>query len=150
MVPAGNGLLARAPRRTDQMMVQHDDVEGPRNAVSQSFLRTRELPGPDAARLVPPGADRVESDHMERRRRIGRLRRPPLALESAERARESRRKGIRDVVIARNCQHGPAEAVEESGGIGELALAPPMAEVAARNHQFGLKPVDQDRSPPLD
>ena len=131
-------------------MVQHDDAEGARRSVAKSFLRARELRAPDAARLVPPGADRIEPDHVERRRRIGRLRRLPLSLEGLERTREARWKGIGDVVIARNREHGPPEAAEESSGIADLARAAAMAEISARDHQFGLEPVDQNRGPPFD
>ena len=132
------------------MVVQHDDAEGARRSVPKPFLRARQLRAPDSARLVPPGADRIEPDHVEGRRRIGRLRRLPLSLEGMERTREAPRKGMGDVVIAWNRQHGPAEAAEESSRIAELALAAAMAEIPARDHQFGLEPVDQDRRPPFD
>src|SRR5207249_3009525 len=127
-----------------------DDTDGAGRSVAKSFLRARELCSPDAARLVPPGADRIEPDHVEGRRRIGRLCRLPLSLEGMERMREARRKGMGDVVIARNRQDGPAEATEESSRIAELALAAAMAEIPARNHQFGLEPVEQDRRAPFD
>jgi hypothetical protein len=132
------------------MMVQHHDVEGAGRSVPQSFLCTLELAAADASRLVPPGADRIETDHVERRRGIRRLRRLPLSLEGTEGVREARRNGVRDVVIARNRQHGPAKAAQESSRLGELALAAAMAEIPARDHELGLKPLDQDRRTPLD
>src|SRR5438093_82231 len=97
------------------MVVQHDDAEGARRSVQKSFLRARELRAPDSARLVPPGPDRIEPDHVEGRRRIGRLCRLPLSLEGMERTREAPRKGMGDVVIAWNRQHGPAEEREALG-----------------------------------
>ena len=53
-------------------------------------------------------------------------------------------------MIARNRQNGPVEAAQESGRIGELALAAPMTEIPARDHELGLKPVDQQGRTPLD
>ena len=150
MVAAGDGFLPRAPGRADQMMVQHDDVEGVRGPASQSLLCALELAAADAARLMPPRADRVETDHVEPRRGICRLRRLPLSLEGTERVREARRKGVRDVVIAGNCQHRPAEALQESSGVAELAVTAPMAEIPAGDHELGLEPVDQKRCTALD
>jgi hypothetical protein len=132
------------------MVVQDDDVEGVGRSSAQPLLCPGELPVPDAARLVPPGADRIQPDHVERRRGIGRLRRLPLVLEGAERTCETCREGIRNVVIARNRQYRPAQSAKESSSIGELALAPAMAEISARDYQFGLEPVDQGRRAPAD
>jgi len=53
-------------------------------------------------------------------------------------------------VIARNRQNGPVEAAQESCRIGELAVAAPMAEIPARDHELRLKPVDQQGRTPLD
>ena len=131
-------------------MVQHDNVERVRRSVPQAFLCTVELAAANAARLVPPGADGIQSDHVEGRRRISRLRRRPFVLEGAERTCETCREGIRNVVIARDRQYRLAEAAKEASSIGELALAPAMAEIPARDHQLGLQPVDQDRRAPLD
>src|SRR4030081_3674413 len=113
-------------------MVQHGNVERVRRSVPQAFLCTVELAAADAARLVPPGADRIETDHVERRRGVRRLRRLPLCLEGAENVRERRRKRMGDVVIPRNRQYRSTEAAQESSRVGELALSSPMAEITAR------------------
>ncbi len=64
--------------------------------------------------------------------------------------REPGRNGRRNVVIARDRQNGPVEAAQESCRIGELAVAAPMAEIPARDHELGLKPGDQQGRTPLD
>ena len=53
-------------------------------------------------------------------------------------------------MIARDRQNGPVEAEQESCRIGELAVAAPVAEITARDHELGLKPVDQQGRTPLD
>src|SRR6476469_6303805 len=109
-----------------------------------------ELRRPDAARLMAPRADRVEPDHEGWRRRIGRLRRLPLAYEGAERSREPCREGVGDVVIARDRKHGRAEAAKEPGCTCKLVLLAPVAQVPACDHELRLEPVDQDTCAPLD
>jgi hypothetical protein len=63
---------------------------------------------------------------------------------------EASREGVRDVVIARNRQHGPVEAVEEPRGAGELVFASPVAQIATRDDQFRLEALNQSRRPMLD
>ncbi len=53
-------------------------------------------------------------------------------------------------MIARYRQDGPVEAAEESSWIRELIRLASMAEITARDHELGPKPVDQDRCAPLD
>jgi hypothetical protein len=132
------------------MVMQHDDAVGPGRRLAQAGFRVRELARPDSPGLVAPRTYRIEADDVERGGRIGGLGRLPLVLECAERACEASRKGIGDVVIARNRQDGAAETAEESSRIAELACAAAVAEIPARDHQFGLEPVDQDRRPPFD
>ncbi len=48
MVATGDGFLPRAPRRADQMMVQHHDLEGVGGSLPQSFRCTLELAVADA------------------------------------------------------------------------------------------------------
>ena len=55
-----------------------------------------------------------------------------------------------DVVIPRNRQYRSTEAAQESSRVGELALSSPMAEITARDHELGLKPLDQNGRTPLD
>src|ERR1700694_4491746 len=113
MVAARNRLLPRAPRRADQMMVQHGNAKGVTRALPQAFLCQHELSAANAARLVPPRANGVEPNHMERRGRVGRLRSLPLVLEGLEGARETRRKGVGNVVISRDRQDGADDVAEE-------------------------------------
>src|SRR5262249_30238132 len=94
--------------------------------------------------------DRVETDDVERRRRVGRLGRLPLALELAERAREAGREGVGDVVIAWDGQHGWAERPQEARGPCELIPVSAVAEVAAGNDELRLEPLDQYRCTALD
>ena len=63
---------------------------------------------------------------------------------------EATREGVRDVVIARNRQHRPVKAMEETRGAGELVLPSPVAQIAARDDQLRLEALDQSRCPMLD
>ena len=114
VVPAGDRLLPRAPRRADQVVVEHDDLE----CAGRRFCRRSSARASCALRM-PPGLVRRHGRTELRPttcrvgERVGRLGRLPLALELSKRAGEASREGVRDVVIARNRQHGPAERVEK-------------------------------------
>ena len=81
VVPAGDRLLPRAPGRTDQVVVEHDDLERAGRRFLQALLRPGQLRRADPARLVSPRAHRVEADDVQVGRGVGRLGRLPLALE---------------------------------------------------------------------
>ena len=130
--------------------MEHDDLERAGRRFLQSLLRVGQLRRADPARLVPPRANRVEADDVQSGRGVGRLGRLPLPLELPKRVGEPTREGVRDVVIARNRQHGPVEAVEKTRGAGELVLPSPVGQVAARDDQFRLEALDQSRCPTLD
>ena len=84
VVAARDGLLARAPRRADHLVVQRRPRGArPARACRSLLVGTLELRVADAARLVPPRPHRVDADDVRvgaGERRLGRL---PLALELA-------------------------------------------------------------------
>src|SRR2546423_15602074 len=90
------------------------------------------------AGLMAPGPHGVESDHVQRRRREGRFRRLPLALELAERACEAGGEGVRDVVISGNREHRPRQPVQEPRSARKLVRATAMAEIAAGDDELRL------------
>src|SRR2546423_15195917 len=59
--------LARAPRGSDQVMVEGDDLERALRRLGQQPGGTPELAFAQTTRLVPPGTDRVEPDDVEPR-----------------------------------------------------------------------------------
>src|SRR5207253_4136592 len=130
----GDRLLPRAPRRPDQMMVEHGDPERPVRCLEQTLMRTLELAVADPARLMAPWPDRVESDHVQVWGRERRFRRLPLALELAKGVREAGREGVRDVVVAGDRKDRPVEAVQKPRGADELILSSAVAQIAARDH----------------
>ena len=132
------------------MVVEDDDLERARRGLPKSFLGADELRPADAAGLVAPRPDGVEADDVERRRRVRRLRRLPVALELAERPHEPCREGVRDVVVARDGQHRRPEAAQETRCMRELVLAPAVAEIAACDQELRLEALDERRGPALD
>ena len=132
------------------MVVQDDDLECAGLRLAQALLRALELPGPDPAGLVTPGADGVEPDHVQAGGGVGRLGGLPLSLEFAERPCEARRESVGNVVIPWNRQNRAIEGPEELGGTGELVLPAAVAQVAAGDHELRLEALDQHRRPALD
>ena len=57
-------FLARAPRRSDQVVVKDDDPEGARGRFGQTVGGVLELVLADAAGLVTPGTNGVEADDV--------------------------------------------------------------------------------------
>src|SRR6266513_1945317 len=104
MVAPSNRLLARAPRRTDHVVVQRRDTQRVAGSVTKDVSRALQLLLLDPTRLVPPRAHRVEADRDDVLGAVHRLRRLPLTLELRERAREARRECVRDVVVARDAE----------------------------------------------
>ena len=142
-------LLARAPRRADQVVVEDDDAQRAVCSCRQELSRTLELAAPDPSRLVSPGPRRVEPDHLERIRVEERLRRLPDALELVERAAQApQRPG--HVVVAGNGEEGRPERLEKARS--RLVLVPLRAvrQVAAGDDQVGAGALHQLRQAELD
>ena len=53
-------------------------------------------------------------------------------------------------MVARDRQHGRPERTQEARRPGELTLPAAVAEVAARDDQFGAKALDQNRCAAFD
>ena len=66
MIEACDRLLARAPGRSDQMVMQHDDAVDVRRRLLEAFFRVVELARADSPGLVAPRAHRIEADDVER------------------------------------------------------------------------------------
>ena len=73
------------------------------------------------------------------------LSRLPLPLELGPRPRETRRKCVRQVVVARHGEHGRAERAEEPCRSLVLVPSAPVREIARGNDQF--RPDPQDEGP---
>jgi len=132
------------------MVVQDDDLECAGLRLAQTLLRVFQLPGPNPAGLVTPGADRVEPDHMQGGGRVGRLGGLPLPLELVERPREAGRERVRDVVIPGNRQDRALEGAEKGGRTGELIRLAAVTQIAAGDHELWLEAFDQHRCAVLD
>src|SRR5437773_1502499 len=131
-------------------MVQDDDLVGAVGRFAQPLLGARQLHRPKPARLMAPRAYRVEPDDVECRGGVRRLRRLPLPFELMERSGEARGERIRDVVITWYREHRRSELTQETRSAGKLILTSAMAQVAARDHELGLEPLDQYRCTALD
>ena len=150
VIPAGDGLLARAPGRADQVVVEDDDLERRPGRLPQALLGLRELARPQAARLVPPGSHGVEADDVQGGGRVCRLGRLPLPFELAERTREARGERVRDVVVPRDREHRRPERAKEPRGARELVCATAVAEIAACDHELRSEALDQNGCAVLD
>src|SRR5256885_999964 len=73
VVSPSDGLLARAPRRADQVVMQDRDLERRGLRRPQPLLGRCELARANPARLVAPGAHGVEADHVQRGGGVRRL-----------------------------------------------------------------------------
>ena len=122
--------LARPPRSTDQLVVEHHDPERAGVAFAKARRDATELGVADAARLVPPRSDRVDPDDVERLRGVDGFGRVPLVLEALPRSREAGREAVRDVVVARHRQHGSVQSTQKRGRPRVLVGPPAMCEIA--------------------
>src|SRR5207253_11198614 len=116
---------------------------------AQPLGNTVELRVADAAGLVAPGPHGVETDRLDVLGLVDGLGRLPVALELRERSDEAGREAVRDVVIARNGEHGDAEAAQQSGRALVLVGAAAMRQVAARDQELRPRPLHQRAQRPL-
>jgi hypothetical protein len=123
--------------------MQHDDPERARGGFGEPLGSVRELRRPDPSGLVAPGTDGVQADEVQALGAVGRLGRLPVALELIERSREARDRRVRDVVVPGDREDRPAEALEEVGGAVVFQRAAAMCQVAARDDQLRVDPLDQ-------
>jgi hypothetical protein len=127
------------------VVVEHDDPHRAGRSLREPAGGVPQLRGSDAAGLVEPGTDGVEADDVEALGAVGRLRGLPAALELLVGAGEAGDGRIGDVVVARNRQNRPIEALEEVGGAVVLLGTPPVGQVAARDDQLGIDALDEAR-----
>jgi hypothetical protein len=125
------------------VVVEHDDPHRAGRSLREPAGGVPQLRGSDAAGLVEPGPDGVEADDVETLGAVGRLRGLPATLEPLVGAGEAGDRRIGDVVVARNRQNRPIEALEEVSGAVVLLGTPPVSEVAARDDQLGIDAVDE-------
>ena len=132
------------------MVVQDDDLKRTGLGLVQPLLRSGQLCAANSARLMAPGPNRVEADHVERGGGVRRLGGLPLPLKLDEGSGEASREPVRDVVVSGNGDDRPAESSQETGRIRELFSAPAVAQISTCNHELGLETIDQDGRSALD
>src|SRR5215218_946490 len=96
----------------------------------------------DPPRLMQPRTDGVEADDVQQLRSVRRLGRLPESLELLVRARKTCDRGVGNVVVPRDGEHGPAETLEEGRGALVLVGAAPVRQVAAGDDQLGKPRLD--------
>ena len=145
VVAAGDRPFAsRPPRRADQVVVQDGHAQRSLAGRAEPFGRALELRPAERAALVAERTRRVEPDHVETRHRGRRLGRLPHPLELGPRPHEARRR-VREVVVARHCEHRRAERAQQVRRALELLSAPAMGQIAGRDHQLRLEPFHEPR-----
>ena len=142
-VPLRDGLLARAPRRPEQVVVQGDDPVGARGNLPEDLRGLPHLLVAHTPRLVPPRSNRVEPGDDERFRAVHRLGRLPLPLELRPGPGEPPRERVRDVVVAGDRQQRQLETAEEGRRPLVLAAQAPVGQIAARDHEVRARFLDQ-------
>ena len=130
--------------------MQDHDLKRTGLGLAQPLVRASKLRAANPTRLVAPGANRVEADHVERGGRVRRLGRVPLPLELHEGPGEASREAVGDVVISGNGKHWQAEAAQKAGRVRQLVLTPAVAQVSACDDELGLEKLDQHRRTALD
>jgi hypothetical protein len=146
----GERPLARSPGGIGKLVVEADDAQRARRRAGEALGCPLESTCPQAARLVSPRPDGVDPDHVQPAGRVHRLCRLPLALELLPWARKPRRRQQRDVVVARNGQHGRRQAVQQRRDTLVLITPPAVREVARGDHEIGLNAVDEGPQGALD
>ena len=137
-------LVRRPPGCADEVVMENGDAE--RVWFRGGKARDRPLE-PSAAQPTALTAERgggVQPDDVQAgqgHRRLGRL---PHALEVGPRA-EQPCGGVRHVVVSRHREHGRPEPTEESRGLLELRPSPAMREIARRDDELRLDPLDEAR-----
>ena len=48
-------------------------------------------------------------------------------------------------MVAGDREHRPPEAAQEAARVGELSFTAAVAQIPARDHELGLKPLDENR-----
>jgi hypothetical protein len=127
--------------------VEDNDLERARRRLGEELGGSLDLFRADAAGLVAPGPDGVQTDDVEVIRAVDRLAGLPAPLELVERPGEAGERGVGDVVVPRNGENGRPEALEEVGRTVVLVAPSAVREVAARDHELGIEPLDQRREP---
>ena len=143
-------LLPRAPGGPDHVVVEHGDPERAVGRLGEEARGVVELALPQAARLVPPRAHRVEADHVQPLGAVDGLGRLPVPLELGEGAREARGEGVGDVVVARDHEQRQPEATQEARCALVLFGAPTVRQVAARDDHLRARPLDERGQRALD
>ena len=142
-VPIRHRLLPRPPGRSEQMVVEGDDPVRSRRDPRERLRRLLHLGVAEPSRLVPPRPHRVEPGDDDALRAVDGLRRLPESLELVPGLGEAFREGVRDVVIPRDRHQRQPESPEEVGCALVLAAQPTVGEIAARDHEFRPRLLDQ-------
>ena len=111
--PAERPLAGGTPGRRREMVVERNDPQGPSRYVSELRGRSRQRITAHRAALLVPRTHRVHTHDDEFLRLVHPLRRPEYALPLGERPGETRRHGVRKVVVAGNREQGDPETREE-------------------------------------
>ena len=143
VVAVCDGLLSRAPRRADELVVEHGDAQRARCGFVQLEGRPAEATLVDAAGLMAPGPHRVDAHDVQPSGAVGRLDRLPGSFELLPGRGEPGGQRVRDVVVSRDHQHRCAEPAEDAGCLCVLVTPTAMCQIAARNHERGRDPADQ-------
>jgi len=130
--------------------VKADDAQGTSRRCAELLLGSFRGTGAETARLMTPGTDGVDADHMEAVCRVHGFRRPPLPLELAPRSGEATGWPERDVVVPRYREHGGRQASQERCHPVVLVGPATVCEVARGHHEIGLNTVHEGSQRALD
>ncbi len=144
VVATAEWQLARdAPGWRRQMVVQCDHAQGIGRAFLKPLRPEREAVVVDRTSLLAPRANRVEPDDDDVIRDVERLGRAEDTLPLVERARESCREGVRNVVVAGYDEEGQVQRAQELRSDLELDSSASVREVTRGHEQLGLEVLDE-------
>ena len=125
------------------MVVQGDDTQRIGRAFLKALRAERQAVVVDRTSLLAPRPDRVEPDDDDVIRDVERFRRAEDALPLVEGARESRREGVRNVMVPGHDEEGQLERAQELRGDLELGAPPAVRHVPRGHEELGLEIGDE-------
>jgi hypothetical protein len=137
-------LVRRAPGRVREMLVQDRDAQRAFFCPVERSPRTLQLLRPDGSALVPERAGGVQPDDMEPGQGGDGLGRLPDVLELRPGPEEPPWR-VREVVVSGHGKDRRPEPAEESRRALELPAASAMGEIARRDDELRLVPLDEPR-----
>jgi hypothetical protein len=149
VAPRDGTLAGRPPWRAEEMVVEDGNAQGAVCGGAEAPRGPVELRAGQRSALMPERPRRVEPDDVEPRQRDRRLGRVPDSFELRPGTVKTRRR-VGEVVVAGNREHRRAKRSEQRRRPLELVATTAIREIAGRDNELRLRPLDEARKGLLD